>query len=115
MDWRERKYYLVRFNDSTLSWWNKKHDDCGVGYSDYCSTIKHTVPTVKFGKPYNHFKHNDIKKDNYDGEIIEIGYVQLLMSCRKENCHILENILNDISCKDKYCIFKEITKDMCEQ
>lgn len=115
MDWRERKYYLVRFNDSTLGWCNKRHDDYGVGYSDYCSMIKHTVPTVKFGKPYNHLKHNNIKKDNYDGEIKEIGYVQLLMSCRKENCHILENILNDISCGDQYCIFKELNKEMCGQ
>lgn len=115
MDWRERKYYLVRFNDSTLGWWNKRHDDYGVGYSDYCSMIKHTVPTVKFGKPYNHFKHNNIKKDNYDGEIKEIGYIQLLMSCRKENCHTLENILSDISCGDQYCIFKELNKEMCGQ
>lgn len=115
MDWRERKYYLVRFNDSRLDWWNKGHDDYGVRYSDYCSTIKNAVPTVKFGKPYNHFKQNNTEKYNYDGDIKDIGYIQLLVSCRKENCHILESKLKDIGYKDKYCMFKEITKDMCEQ
>lgn len=115
MDWRERKYYLVRFNDPTLNWWNKGHDDYGVRYINYCNMIKRIIPTVKFGKPYNHFKKNNIKQYNYDGEIKEIGYIQLLVSCRKENCLLFENIVQEISTNDKYCVLKEITKEMCGQ
>lgn len=116
MDYRERRYYLVRFNDgSGLMWWNKNHDDGGRKYSNYWSMLKGKIPSIKISSPYNHFKPNNIKKDNYDGEVKEIGYVQLMISCRKEYCKLFEEIVSEIKAHDNYVVCKEITRQMCGQ
>lgn len=113
MDYRERKYYLVRFSDSNLDWWNKGHDDYGVRYKSYINIIKRKIPSIKVHAPYNHFKTNT-DKYGYGGSMEDIGY-QLMISCRKEDVEKFEDILSEIKEKDKYVAIKEITKEMCGQ
>lgn len=116
MDYRERKYYLVRFNDgSGFMWWSRNHDDGGQKYSNYCNMLKHKIPSIKIHKPYNHFRFDNIKKDNYDGDVKEIGYIQLMISCRKEYCEAFEKIVSKIKEQDNYVVCKEITREMCLQ
>lgn len=116
MDYRERRYYLVRFNDgSGFEWWSKNHDDFGRKFSNYCNMLKGKIPSIKIHKPYNHFKSNNKKKDNYDGEIKEIGYVQLMISCRKEYYESFKKIISEIKEQDNCVVCKEITREMCEQ
>jgi len=116
MDYRERRYYLVRFNDgSGFEWWSKNHDDFGRKFSNYCNMLKGKIPSIKIHKPYNHFKSNNKKKDNYDGEIKEIGYVQLMISCRKEYYESFKKIISEIKEQDNYVVCKEITREVCEQ
>lgn len=116
MDYRERRYYLVRFNDgSGFMWWSKNHDNNGQKYSNYWNMLKGKIPSIKIGKPYNHFKSNNKKKDNYDGDIKEVGYVQLMISCRKEYCDLFEEIVEEIKTRDNYVVCKEITREKCGQ
>ena len=51
----------------------------------------------------------------YDGEIKEIGYVQLMISCRKEYYESFKKIISEIKEQDDYVVCKEITREMCEQ
>lgn len=106
---------MVRLNDSLLCWWNKGHDDYGMKYSNYYNMLKRTIPSIKISEPYNHFKFND-DKYGYDGHLKEIGYVQLMISCRKKYCELLENTVSEIQRKDpEHVVIKEITKEMCKQ
>lgn len=115
MDWRERKYYLVRLNDSLLDWWHKGHDDYGIKYNNSYNIIKNTIPSIKISEPYNHFRFND-DKYGYDGHLNEIGYVQLMISCRKNYCILLEKAIKELQKKDpNHVAIKEITKEMCGQ
>lgn len=117
MDWRERRYYLVRLNDSTLGWWQRGHDDYGEKYKNYYNMLKRTVPSIKISEPYNHFLSNTkMSSYGYDGALKEIGYVQLMISCRKEYCEIFEKTVFEIQENDpKHVVIKEITKNMCGQ
>ncbi len=115
MDWRERKYYLIRLNNSFLCWWDKEHDDYGKKYSNHYNVLKRTIPSIKISEPYNHFKIND-DKYGYDGRLNEIGYVQLMISCREKYCELLEKTIQEFQEKDpNHVVIKEITKEMCGQ
>ncbi len=117
MDYRERRYYLVRFNDGSGCigmWWSKNHDNNGEKYSNSCNILKRNIPFLKISSPYNHFKVNP-DKYGYDGYIKEIGYVQMMISCRKEYCNLFENLISDFKNHDDYVVCKEITKEMCGQ
>lgn len=117
MDYRERKYYLVRFNDGSGSigmWWSKNHDNNGEKYSNYCNMLKQKIPSIKVSGPYNHFKLNT-DEYGYDGSMEDIGYIQLMISCRKEYCKLFENTMSDIKKCDDYVRCIEITKEICGQ
>lgn len=117
MDYRERKYYLVRFNDGSGCigmWWSKNHDNNGKRYSTYCNLLKRKIPSIKVHAPYNHFKSNP-DKYGYDGCMDDIGFVQLMISCRKEEIDKFKMLLSEIKEKDDYVVVKEITKRECEQ
>lgn len=116
MDYRERRYYLVRFSDSNLNWWNRGHDDYGIRYDSYINMIHHEIPSIKIHAPYNHFKTNT-DKYGYDGSMDDVGYIQLMVSCRKTYIEQFENLISEIKTEDKYgvVVVKEITKEMCGQ
>lgn len=77
--------------------------------------LKHIIPSIKISKPYNHFKFNH-DKYGYDGHLNEIGYVQLMISCRKRYCKLLEKTVFEIQEKDpNHVSIKEITREMCGQ
>lgn len=117
MDYRERRYYLVRFNDGSGyigMWWSKNHDNNSERYSTYCNMLKRKIPSIKVHAPYNHFKTNT-DKYGYDGSMENIGYIQLMISCRKEEIEKFKDILLEIREKDDYLVVKEITKEMCGQ
>ena len=115
MDWRERRYYLIRLNDSNLCWWHRGHDDYGEIYKSYCKMLKKTIPSIKMNSPYNHFKFND-DRYGYDGNKKGIGYVQFMVSCRKKHCELFEKTMLEIKQNDQQHVFiKEITKEMCGQ
>ena len=50
-----------------------------------------------------------------DGAISEIGYVQMLFSCRKCDVDKIENIFREILVHDDYFRYVELTKEICEQ
>ena len=59
MDYRERKYYLVRLNDGMSPfWWVKGHDNHGVRYDSYLKYFKGNIDSLKISPPYNHIKTN---------------------------------------------------------
>lgn len=120
MDYRERRYYLVRFSDSNLDWWNKGHDDYGIRYDSYINIIHRKIPSIKLHAPYNHFKTNT-DKYCYDGASIGEDCIQLMISCRKEYINEFENEIQKIKDRNKtksysrHVFIKEITKEMCGQ
>ena len=101
MDWRERKYYLIRLNDSTLYWWNRTHNDFGWKYTTYYNMLKNTIHSIKFSSPYNHFKEywGKRKYGYYDGDVAGIKYVQFMVSCRKEYCDLFEKTMRELKKK----------------
>lgn len=77
--------------------------------------LKRIIPSIKISEPYNHFKIND-DKYGYDGHLKEIGYVQLMISCRMEYCELLEKTVLGIQKQDSNHVYiKEITREMCGQ
>ena len=54
MDYRERKYYLIRL----------RNRNGGL------KTLKEAVPSLKVHPPYNHFRQLKNNNDNYDGNIL---------------------------------------------
>lgn len=109
MDYRERKYYLVAFIDHNQSIIN----------------LKEKIHSIKIHPPYNHFRNNEsintlkfIRErmgynwefnhvhDNYAG----YGYIENLISCRKEECDLLEEI-----CKYNCNWLQEVTKRELKQ
>lgn len=85
MDYRERKYYLIRLYD----------------HNNDLKKLKEKVPSLKVHPPYNHFnlrkplisyiKNNEITetriyhhshKNVYDGCVIE-NFVHMMVSCKK--------------------------------
>lgn len=41
-----------------------------------------------------------------------MGYVQFMISCRKEYCKLFEKIVSEIKAHDNYVVCKEITKNV---
>ena len=115
MDYRERRYYLVRLNDGMSPfWWVKGHDNHGVRYDSYLKYFKDNIKSLKVSPPYNHIKTNP-SNSKWDGDISEIGYVQMLFSCRKYDVCKIEYIFGEISKHDNYFRYVELTKEICGQ
>ena len=94
MDYRERKYYLAKFNESTLGWGYKNHDNYGCQYDYILKTLKSIIPSLKIHSPYFHFKGNN-DKYSYDGYTEETANIQHMLSCRLKHCNLLEQFFND--------------------
>lgn len=115
MDYRERKYYLVRLNDESLRWWNVGYDNFGRRYNKYLDLFKSEIPSLKISSPYNHIKTNP-NKNKWDGAMSSIGYVQMLFSCRKCDVDKIEELFMNIKKNDNnYFKVVEITKEICGQ
>ena len=115
MDYRERKYYLVRLNDGTSPfWWVKGHGNHGVRYDSYLKYFKDNIKSLKISPPYNHIKTNS-DSGKWDGAIPEIGYVQMLFSCRKCDVDKIEDIFKETQEHDDYFRYIELTKEICGQ
>ena len=113
MDYRERKYYLVRLNDGLSPfWWVKGHDNHGIRYDSYLKYFKDKIKSLKISPPYNHIKTN-LDSGKWDGAIHEIGYVQMLFSCRKHDVDRIEDIFKKILEYDDYFRYVELTKEIC--
>lgn len=124
MDYRLRKYYLVRF-------WNPNR---------VISEIKNKVPSIKVHTPYDHYRtdkskemlklkfgrlfdymsdyiHNLGDDSIYDSDVCK-EYVQYMISCRKEESVELESILTNLCTAGPHMTcyyFKEITKEELKQ
>lgn len=111
MDYRERRYFLIR-----LEIYNKEVEE-----------LKELVPSIKFHAPYNHFKPNVaklavrlLKGINIDQSIIDISdcdvidkYIQQMASCKIEDS---EKLLSYFKSKEnQYRYITELTKDRSRQ
>ena len=115
MDYRERKYYLVRLNDGLSPfWWVRGHDNNGIKYDSYLNYFKDEIKSLKISPPYNHIKTN-LDSGKWDGAIHEIGYVQMLFSCRKCDVDKMEDIFMKMLEHDDYFRYVELTKEICGQ
>ena len=114
MDYRERKYYLAKFNNSTLDWWFKDHDGYGVQYDYILNSLKTIIPSLKIHSPYSHFKDNN-DKYSYDGYTEETANIQHMLSCRLAYCNLLEQFFNDEKEKGLCVKLIEINKEKCGQ
>ena len=110
MDYRERRYFLCRFD----------------GYTNYdprerkpyrdIDLIK-SIKSVKIHKPYYHFKNSE---HPYDADSCSaVGYVQNMISVRNEDAQQLVDIIQSIKSQSKtkdWCTnCFEITKEVCGQ
>lgn len=110
MDYRERKYYLIRLQN----------------YNEDIKILKDVAPSLKCNKPYNHFRDKGSGSSNiistitglpsivFDGDIIE-DYFQVLVSCRFEDVDNLEKQFNIFIESTKYFNYCELTKRYCKQ
>lgn len=105
MDWRERDYYLVALDYSS--------------FNMRMEYLKCASETMKVHAPYNHIKASHPCKSNYDGDhhkITGIGYVQFMLSCKKEDSNEVEYELRKARIRDEYgSNFVKLTKEMCGQ
>ena len=103
MDWRERDYYLVKFDN--------------FSYKMRMQFLKYASKTIKVHAPYNHIKAHHLYKSNYDGvhkNITNMGYVQFMLSCRKEDSNAIEFELRKAHRRDGYgSNFVKLTKEIC--
>lgn len=83
MDWRNRNYYLLRMDTDK--------------YHIRMRLLK-SIKSVKIHSPYGHFKymHSISGYDGGVGTIYDIGYVQHMISCKKEDEQYLEQLLNEM-------------------
>lgn len=114
MDYRERRYYLVKLDDESLRWWNAGYDNFGRRYNKYLDLFKSEIPSLKISPPYNHIKTNP-DSGKWDGAMPEIGYVQMLFSCSKYDVDKIEDIFREILEHDDYFHCFELTKEICGQ
>lgn len=111
MDYRERKYYLVRF----------------YYYNKCIDILKRNTPSIKIHPPYNHFRNDKAIKlmkqrsinipepDIYDGDVCGY-YVQVMISCPENRVSELDSILRGIRIYDDPSAFwKEVTKKDLKQ
>ena len=116
LDYRERRYYLVRLNEGMSPfWWVKGHDNHGVRYDSYLKYFKGNIKSLKISSPYNHIKTNQ-DSGKWDGAMPSIGYVQMLFSCRKSDVDKIEELFMNIKKNDNnYFKVVELTKEICGQ
>ena len=115
MDYRERKYYLVRLSDGLSPfWWVKGHDNYGVRYDSYLKYFKDKIKSLKISPPYNHIRANQ-DSGKWDGAMSSIGYVQMLFSCRKCDVNKIEDIFRKMLGHNNYFHYIELTKEICGQ
>ena len=97
MDYRERKYYLIRF---------------GYYYNEELKILKEYVPSLKCHPPYNHYRKK--KKvvniaNRYDGNYNGY-YIQQLVSCRLSDVDGLMKFLNHYG-NPEHRFYSEVTKE----
>lgn len=97
MDYRNRRYYLV-----------KMHQKNDISLRDRIDDLT----SLKQSPPYNHFKGG---KD-YDGANVKgcVPY-NMMLSCNIEDSEALEHGLRKIFRRDRYGCFMELTKEKCGQ
>lgn len=98
MDYRERKYYIVRLNK----------------FNESMATLRRAVPSLEQHQPYNHFPRKNDVIDVYDGDKLR-RYVQTLLTCKKEDSEKLINTIKEISSPNNHIYIKELTKDVLGQ
>lgn len=99
MDWRKRKYYLVKISSEA----REMRDKNLKGISKY----------VEFHPPYSHFAEG-----KYDGcfhRITEIVSPSYMLSCRKEDAEAVEYELRKAVRNDMNSKFCRLSKDACGQ
>jgi hypothetical protein len=102
MDYRKRKYYLVKLDYIQHNYRIEQLKDC--------------IPSIKFSPPYNHFVH----KQGYDGKIMtdmcKPGGWQIMISCDEEYAEALLYNLAKAKRRDYFgCEWFELTKELCGQ
>ena len=102
MDYRKRKYFLVRLDY--------------MMYKYRISQLKICVPSIKISPPYNHFTKN-ITIGTYDGNVKGVlGCWQMMISCDKEHEGNLLYELRKAERRDVFgCKWFELTKEICGQ
>ena len=103
MDYRERRYYLIRL-------YNRNG---GI------KKLKEEVPSLKVHPPYNHFNHPEkstkYKKD-YDGSSVNIHQfetIHQMVSCKIEESFKFEEVFREMY--HPYNFITELEKWMCKQ
>ena len=100
MDYRKRKYYLVRLDTCAF--------DMRMEY------LKLASSTLKIHAPYGHFEYG-----KYDGDYKSktgLLCVQMMISCKKEDSELVEYELRKACRNDgSYSAFSELTKEVCGQ
>lgn len=111
MDYRERRYFLCRFDG---------HADYDRHRKEFCNDIDlvKNIKSVKIHQPYNHFKNS--KHSHHDSANCKAaGYVQNMVSVRKEYAQQLINIIQYIKLQNEDKNWRtnyfEITKEICGQ
>lgn len=102
MDWRNRKYFLVRLDPCAYDFRLKQLTRYGV----------------KLHPPYNHVKREHIYNSVYDGDfsdITGISYVNFMLSCKSEDYDCITYELNKAKRRDEHVNYVELNKDMCGQ
>lgn len=100
MDYRNRDYFLVQFNPCS---YNMRMDFCKIN-----------VDSLKIHSPYNHFKEW-IEDNNCDSYHKECGYVQMLMSCKKNETGALIYELDKAVRRDGYSHYLQVDKNVLGQ
>lgn len=115
MDYRNRKYYLVKLNESTLSWECKNHDDYGDVYENSMRHLR-KVPSIRFGRVMNHFRNpkNTSACIENDAESIEFR-PQLMLSIKTEYEKRLTSAFSKMKKRNRFFEVTELTKNKCGQ
>lgn len=102
MDYKQRKYYLVRFS-----------------YADFnyrMQMLKICVPSVRLHKPYNHFKSCEGFDFNATQNMQMPVYWQMMVSCYPDHEEALLYELRKAKRNDDYgCDWMELTQSVCGQ
>lgn len=102
MDWRNRKYFLVKLDPLSYDFRLEQLMRYGV----------------KLHEPYNHIKREHVHSSTYDGDfssITGISYVQFMLSCKSDDYDSVVYELNKGVRRDDDMKYVELTKEMCRQ